>query len=563
MKALLTSLWCIPVFISVAQPTTNVSPHLLDQGIAITSFDFASDPSDSLPFEDVRQLNWAPFTLGDTLSMKPWEREWLRFDLQNVSTDTFSALLVMPYVQWISVWSEYEGNFSEQRAGGFVNYDERPFRPYSRAVPDTIPPGARKTYWVGLATYESKRLDTVRIMLKKPEVIFSELRQNRASLPIHAGHYMAIFTLLCVVFSILYFTTRDKATGWYALYVWTFFLLYLRKYEWRPGEAFLLSRYGEWYLHMEIILNLLTFIAYAGFVRHFLEIGIKNPPLDRFLKRVMIVLGIFIPIELVLMFAFGIREGFELFSLLRVLGFGAFGFALFLRIGKLRSKYAWFVLVGMCLLLAPALFTMFQQFVEGKATEPINDVCRCHETVLGKYCMYSMKLGIVLELLCFSFAIGYKLRFEKEMKHETAVNFQAVQEQFHVTEQALKQQEYLNKILLHEKAEKQPSKFLIDVMAAIESNAANSLFGVEQLADHVHISRAQLHRKITEETNHTPSQLMLLIRLRKAVELLKTTRLTIAEIAAKTGFSEAGYFAKVFKKEVGCTPSEARTGVSG
>lgn len=59
--------------------------------------------------------------------------------------------------------------------------------------------------------------------------------------------------------------------------------------------------------------------------------------------------------------------------------------------------------------------------------------------------------------------------------------------------------------------------------------------------------------------NNTFSDYLTDIRMKKSIELLKKTTLTIKEIAGKTGYSDYFYFNKVFKKEFGFTPTEYRS----
>jgi AraC-like DNA-binding protein len=48
------------------------------------------------------------------------------------------------------------------------------------------------------------------------------------------------------------------------------------------------------------------------------------------------------------------------------------------------------------------------------------------------------------------------------------------------------------------------------------------------------------------------------IRMKKVIELLKDTNLTVSEVAYEIGFSDPGYFGKVFAKEYNMSPSEYR-----
>lgn len=58
--------------------------------------------------------------------------------------------------------------------------------------------------------------------------------------------------------------------------------------------------------------------------------------------------------------------------------------------------------------------------------------------------------------------------------------------------------------------------------------------------------------------NKTPNAYLTEFRLRKAVELLKHSDMTILEISDAVGFSGASYFTETFRKLYGCTPSEYR-----
>ena len=51
------------------------------------------------------------------------------------------------------------------------------------------------------------------------------------------------------------------------------------------------------------------------------------------------------------------------------------------------------------------------------------------------------------------------------------------------------------------------------------------------------------------------------MRIKKAKDLLQTGYFTIKETALKSGFDNVKYFSTLFKKEVGCSPSEYKSTV--
>jgi AraC-like DNA-binding protein len=79
------------------------------------------------------------------------------------------------------------------------------------------------------------------------------------------------------------------------------------------------------------------------------------------------------------------------------------------------------------------------------------------------------------------------------------------------------------------------------------------------LARHVHVSPYHLHRRFRESVGVTPHEYLLRRRLERAKELLADGA-SVTETAAATGFSSPGYFASVFRRRVGVTPTAFRRG---
>ncbi len=98
--------------------------------------------------------------------------------------------------------------------------------------------------------------------------------------------------------------------------------------------------------------------------------------------------------------------------------------------------------------------------------------------------------------------------------------------------------------------------FLNRATALVECNLSNSSYSVEQLSRDICMERSGLYKKLTAVLDKSPVAFIRMIRLRKAVELLRQGDMTIAEIAEATGFSSPSYFSKCFQKEYGCKPSE-------
>jgi len=75
------------------------------------------------------------------------------------------------------------------------------------------------------------------------------------------------------------------------------------------------------------------------------------------------------------------------------------------------------------------------------------------------------------------------------------------------------------------------------------------------LADHVGLSERHLNRSFIQELGISPMTYLNRFRIQKARRLLEDGGKGITEIAMEIGFSSSGYFTRVFRDEVGISPS--------
>jgi len=91
----------------------------------------------------------------------------------------------------------------------------------------------------------------------------------------------------------------------------------------------------------------------------------------------------------------------------------------------------------------------------------------------------------------------------------------------------------------------------------IEQNLSRDL-SLQCLADQCHFHPVYLPRTYREMTGRTLSDHIGEVRLRKARELLRESRMTIGEIARCTGFATDNYFCRWFRKQTGESPQGYR-----
>lgn len=96
-----------------------------------------------------------------------------------------------------------------------------------------------------------------------------------------------------------------------------------------------------------------------------------------------------------------------------------------------------------------------------------------------------------------------------------------------------------------------------DVLNFIERNLHNRV-SLEDAADFARISPSYLSRLFHKEINTTFVGYIKDLRIARAKELLAGSSLPIGNVALDLSFSDTNYFCRVFRKEVGLSPSEFR-----
>lgn len=79
-----------------------------------------------------------------------------------------------------------------------------------------------------------------------------------------------------------------------------------------------------------------------------------------------------------------------------------------------------------------------------------------------------------------------------------------------------------------------------------------------QIAESAAISESECLRCFRCTIGTTPIQFLKEFRLQQAAHLLNTTEQKIVDIGIQCGFQDMSYFAKIFRRTYGCTPSEYR-----
>ena len=99
-------------------------------------------------------------------------------------------------------------------------------------------------------------------------------------------------------------------------------------------------------------------------------------------------------------------------------------------------------------------------------------------------------------------------------------------------------------------------KFLNTMNQIITENIDEPNMGVPFLCDKLGMSRASLYNKFKALTGMGANDYINKLRIDNAINLLLNSSLTVNEIADRVGFSTPRYFSAVFKKNMGCSPTQ-------
>jgi ligand-binding sensor domain-containing protein/signal transduction histidine kinase/DNA-binding response OmpR family regulator len=99
-------------------------------------------------------------------------------------------------------------------------------------------------------------------------------------------------------------------------------------------------------------------------------------------------------------------------------------------------------------------------------------------------------------------------------------------------------------------------KFLEKIFEILKSNLDNAEFNVNELCEHLHVSRSLLYKKVKALTGLSPVEYLRSLRLQEAARLLQSKQYKVFEVVYMVGFTDIKYFRQSFINEFGHPPSE-------
>ena len=97
-------------------------------------------------------------------------------------------------------------------------------------------------------------------------------------------------------------------------------------------------------------------------------------------------------------------------------------------------------------------------------------------------------------------------------------------------------------------------------MSVIDRHLDDPDFHSDTLASELNLSRSQLFRKVGFITATTPNELLRMIRMKRASQLLRSGKLNVTQVMYQVGLKSPSHFARSFQKYFGLNPSDYQNG---
>lgn len=517
-----------------------------------------ADSSGKSPFDTACAKTFSPLSPAPIGTLPRW---WL-VQVQNVSGQPMPDVLLMaPRCSWVDFY-EKSSNASDapvgpRKGGMFTNYPNWPYPLSPVCFPLSFAPGERKALWLRVQHFEVEHPPSCVLLRSSMErQIYRDRLLGRMGGLFYNGIFWGILVFFTLLSTLQYVRLRERAMLFYALYSASLSLYYLRNLELGYDQRILFAWAMRHYIQWEILLQYAAYLAYMFFTRAFLDTAAQRPALDHWIRAGIWIYAVMLPLNLLVQAAFGEMAGLQLHIVTRAL-FVAMPVVFLLYLFRQQDTLGCYMSVGLLLLLLPLLVLAVEHLLGWTHRSYWGGAVRNTEGLW----FYSPLTGILLEIVCFYWGLLHRNKLILNAKDAAEARLTAEIAARAALEKAHEEQlKKLTAALAGEQPTVPDDPLLAQLQAILAEHYADENFGTQELCKASGLSRSHLHRRLAALTGESASVFIRNYRLDQASLLLREGRLTVAEVAYRTGFGEPGYFSRMFAERFGVPPSGFREG---
>lgn len=207
---------------------------------------------------------------------------------------------------------------------------------------------------------------------------------------------------------------------------------------------------------------------------------------------------------------------------------------------SLQFFYQKLILAGTVIVLIGYINTLIIRGNHTPTVSRVPDFINPLQTAWGTIYLYDIKLAIVFDVICFSWAVA--LRQKHLFKNQNLLEISRLQP-----------------AATNPPSPSPPKDHFMDILHSfLEENYTNETLNIVQIAKAVHLTPGQTNRKLKQKTGLTTEQFLLDFRLHKAKQQLLQSDIPMAVITEAVGLKDQAHFSQAFKKKYGVSPREFR-----
>jgi AraC-like DNA-binding protein len=533
--------------------------HLIDSFDLLPYTQIWIDSSQKTSFQNIELQNFQTTDLNKLSKPLKWTNLWLKIKMQNISdTATLKG----------GFYAEAKGFDCYTSCNKSIHYNGEN-TPYSKSIfkenpyfqPIELHSKTAETYYLRIQF--DRQESHVMLLWKSPskEIINrNDKFQHTKGVIIWQVVFIAIWLVVALYAFGQWQLHEHRAYLWYGICLIFNILYYLRHTEMDINIPILFS-YTGYREHFEGFLLYGMFLSYLPFYSQFLELQKEAPLLPKISRILQYTFVGFILLDIILYFSFGFKVSFALLNYTRpILFLVVFNFLYFFFRQNQRLEVR-LLGIGTSLLLFSTFFTAMGDLIKWDYTFYWQETIRVFKTHWFNIPIFSVRIGVMLEVIFFSTALYLKTKREKQEKkdNETRLNM-LVEEAESLKAQLFNTRSVPIEILNDHK--KETNEDLIKATKIVDEHFADSQFNAEQFAQLMHMSYSTLNRHLNDLAQTSPADFIRTRRLNHAAQLLRGSKMSINQIVDACGFENYSSFFKSFSNHFGQSPTAYRQNTS-